>query len=684
MTEPTVTDPVVATSTESDDVVAQTAAQSTPISTSKKNSNGHKVGVNKAWLTEYKWLYFDTEQDEDNMTIDVMRCKLCTKHNSHGSNGKKTWSKEGYRLLRKDKCKKHQDSDQHKHAVTLEMANDLDSLTKKINTGAQKSIRDALRVLYFILKNNLSLDLLGPLIDLCVEVGATDLPKLRLAKNANYSSYDTIHDLLDVLSSKVHQLTLEELRQSPCFSTMVDEVTDNRTIKHMAICTRYIDSKGDIKTSFLTDTELTNATADAITESINTELKKNELNSKDMAGFASDGAAVFIGKKTGVATQLKKDNPQLLTHHCRDHRLALACRDSFNNIPQMKKLDQILETLYKYYKYSCKNNESLKSVQKAFNQAPLSIKQAKHHRWLSHDQAVTSIVRSYKCIIVDLESSEISKDPVGHGLLKNLKDPSTLRALLLLADVLPHMASLSLVFQRRDVHLGNIKSSVEKTVTLLEKRKTQPGPWLLKETQMKKDANISLPTPADFDSKVGTPFLDTMITNITDRFTDTDTIDQLSILDLTGTDHLEMMYGYTEIESLAQKFDTEPEDLLLQWQDFIELINTRDPQQRSLLDLQKLFHSPDHADLNLDQMYPLIHRLYSIAVVQPLSTAEVERVFSQVKLIKTSHRSNLKTSTLTKILTVKLNCNQRLFDSILDECVQDFFKKKDRRLLRLV
>lgn len=644
----------------------------------------HKVGVNKDWLTQYQWLYFSTEKDENDETINVMMCKLCNKHQSHGSNGSKTWSTAGYRLLRKDKLQLHQDSDQHKYAVTLEMTHNVDHMASKISTGAQKSIRDAIKVLYFILQNNLSLDLFGPAVDLCIDVGATDLPKLRLAKNATYSSWDTIHDLLDTLSEKIHQHLLQDLQESPYYSTMVDEVCDNRTIKHLAICTRYINNQGDVQTAFLTDKELPNATADSIIQTLNTELNNCQLSINNMAGFASDGAAVFTGRRTGVATRLKEQNPHILTHHCRDHRLALACRDSFNMIPRMKKLDQMLETLYKYYKYSCKHNDSLKTIQKAFNEAPLTIKQAKHHRWLSYDQAVTSVVRSFKSIIVDLESSEISTDPVGHGLLKSLKDSYTLKSLLLLADILPHISSLSLVFQKRDVHLGNIKSSVDKTVSILEKRKTQPGPWSLKEQQLRKDTNIDQPTPADFDTAVRRPFLDALITNIQHRFTDTDTIDQLAVLDLTGTDTLETMYGYTEMETLAQKFDLEPETLLLQWQDFIELINAREPSNRSLLNLHKLFHSPANKELNLNQMYPLVSALYSRAIVQPLSTAEVERVFSQVKLIKTSHRSNMKTDTLTKILTVKLNCNKDLFTNLLDACVTAFFAKKERRLLSIV
>jgi hypothetical protein len=51
----------------------------------------------------------------------------------------------------------------------------------------------------------------------------------------------------------------------------------------------------------------------------------------------------------------------------------------------------------------------------------------------------------------------------------------------------------------------------------------------------------------------------------------------------------------------------------------------------------------------------------SIAVIHPLSTAEVERIFSQVALIKSSHRANIKTETHSKILNIKYNCDQTLF-----------------------
>ena len=233
----------------------------------KKHPSGkHRVGLNKEWLKQYTWLYFETEVDVDGNSQDAMFCRLCRKHQSHGSNGSQTWSNVGYKLLRKDKVQSHQDSDQHKYSVTLDLAHGVDDMASNINTSAMIAVKDALEVLFFMLQHNLALDLFSSLID----VGAQDLPKLRLAKNATYSSWDTVHDLLNILSKHVKQILLTNMNNSPCYATMVEEVTDNRTIKHLAICTRFINQKGVVQNGFLTDIELPNATANSITSAITT------------------------------------------------------------------------------------------------------------------------------------------------------------------------------------------------------------------------------------------------------------------------------------------------------------------------------------------------------------------------------------------------------------------------------
>jgi hypothetical protein len=103
------------------------------------------------------------------------------------------------------------------------------------------------------------------------------------------------------------------------------------------------------------------------------------------------------------------------------------------------------------------------------------------------------------------------------------------------------------------------------------------------------------------------------------------------------------MYGYTEMEALATYFDMDSESLLIQWQEIIQILSSSD--NRSLTHLNELFQSVDHKDKNLSSMYSLVSKLYSIAVIQPLSTTEVKRLFSHVALIKTSQRANIKTDT---------------------------------------
>ena len=83
---------------------------------------------------------------------------------------------------------------------------------------------------------------------------------------------------------------------------------------------------------------------------------------------------------------------------------------------------------------------------------------------------------------------------------------------------------------------------------MLQTRQAQDGLWQLKYSQMSSDINPTGTPNADFNTKVTEPFLTQLITNIRDRFIDTDIIDQLAGMDFSGTsDDLPALYGYTEM-----------------------------------------------------------------------------------------------------------------------------------------
>jgi len=467
----------------------------------------------------------------------------------------------------------------------------------------------------------LPIDLFNDLIDLCIDTRSESLAKLQLVKNATYSSWDIVDDLLTILSDEVKTTVTEEVQRSLSFSTMVDEVCDKRTEKHLAICVRYVSTEGAVKTSFLSDTAIPEANAENLTRKIVGELERHNLLIQNMTGFTSDGAAVFLGKKTGVGKRLKDLNPHMVTTHCMDHRLALACRDSYASVPGMKKLDETLEHLHKYYKYSAKNAASLKEVQKAFSEAPLAIKQAKHHRWLSHENAVASIVRSYKSLVANLESNTIGSDPVGNGLLKSLRNPDCLRLLLLLADILPHVTGLSLFFQRKNINLGMVKSMVDKTLRTVQTRETSDGPWLQKAEKLMADCGIPVEQPSAKFSSTRRDFLQALRANIEGRFEDTDVIENLSVLELQDQEFIPTFYGDLEMEALAEYFGVESETLTCQWQGFLELIKMSEAP-RTMRNILHLFYGENHADKGFLAQFPLVGRMFAAASVLPLSTAE--------------------------------------------------------------
>jgi len=66
------------------------------------------------------------------------------------------------------------------------------------------------------------------------------------------------------------------------------------------------------------------------------------------------------------------------------------------------------------------------------------------------------------------ENATVSSDPKGNGILKLLKDPMILQALLLFGDLLPHLSGQSLFLQRQQIHLGMVKPTVDQTLSVID------------------------------------------------------------------------------------------------------------------------------------------------------------------------------------------------------------------------
>ena len=99
--------------------------------------------------------------------------------------------------------------------------------------------------------------------DLAIELGCDYLRELNLGRNAQYSSEQTIAELLQCLSLVIEEQILSDLQSSEFFSLMTDESTDIAILKQLVLVGRYLTDSG-IKTSFLHIRDIANGTAETI------------------------------------------------------------------------------------------------------------------------------------------------------------------------------------------------------------------------------------------------------------------------------------------------------------------------------------------------------------------------------------------------------------------------------------
>lgn len=345
----------------------------------KKNAGGHKTGYNKSWLSRYPDIYCATEVDGE-----VLFCKLCQKWNTHGANGSAIWNEEPCRYLREDKVKEHLTKHQHQEALRLELAKQKE-IDTAMKTSEEKGVNGAIelqKVLHWLVKHNLPhTTLFESLVELVLAVDQDLLASVHKGGNAKYTSPQVVGELLTTMSDVVQEETIKELQNSPTFGLMLDEGSSAKSVRKMVgASVRYLGPDAKPKVAYLATIEVQDGKAETIVQKVRDHCSSHNISLKKMSGLGSDGASVMTGKDTGVGARLKQDSSTLVAVHCNNHRLALAARDSFKNIPEMRKIEELMDNIYNFYHWSPNWTNTLHNLQLAFEKAPLSIKQAKHFR----------------------------------------------------------------------------------------------------------------------------------------------------------------------------------------------------------------------------------------------------------------------------------------------------------------
>ena len=285
-----------------------------------------------------------------------------------------------------------------------------------------------------------------------------------------------------LLGQLIKEQLIQRVKDAKWFSILVDEVTDCATIEQLLIYVGYVDDEGKPHFDFLEvkDVLETSESADSetITRIITEELKACGLNLALVCGFGSDGASVMTGKHNGVGARLQKVCSIMVRSHCISHRLALACSDANDTVKYIQTIEVTLRQLWKWLEYPkrcsafvkvCVTLQKIKlanddpAKQKKLSKSlAVKIQKACRTRWLSTGQSVSSICRNLVALMQTLRQFK-DDDATAQGLLQRMNNTKFVGAMLLMNAVLPHLNTLSKLFQKDDTCYTSIRPALEST-----------------------------------------------------------------------------------------------------------------------------------------------------------------------------------------------------------------------------
>ncbi|XP_058882921.1 uncharacterized protein LOC117415022 [Acipenser ruthenus] len=204
------------------------------------------------------------------------------------------------------------------------------------------------------------------------------------------------------------------------------------------------------ETLFIKNVKISSGNAETIYQEIKQVFLERNIDKRKVIGFGSDGPSVMTGAKNGVAMKMTQDYPYLENAHCIAARLALVTNQAANNVNYMQKFQEMITSLYCYFKHSAVCVAKLQEMQEVLDARLLKIKALHDVRWFSFCAALEAVYRCWEPPAVMLEQQKDPKD-----ILKNIASFEFLAVMSMLMDVIPILTQLNLIFQKTDLAIVN-------------------------------------------------------------------------------------------------------------------------------------------------------------------------------------------------------------------------------------
>ena len=526
----------------------------------------------------------------------------------------------------------------------------------------------------------------------------------------------------------LQQQLKKDISSANFFSVQVDASTDSGNIEEELFLILYFDPRSsdgmvNIRDKFFAVRQLSRGTGQGLYDCLKKAMAYMgvtpiEWKSK-MIGLGCDGASSNLGSGCGLKGNIQKDIPWIIVSWCLAHRLELSIKDALN-ASFFKRIDELLLQIYYVYENSPKKCVELKEIVEDLKQCmedtemptkggvrPL---RACGTRFIAHKvSALTRLVDRFGAYLSHLIalSEDRSLKSVDRQKLKGYvlrwQKSKFLLGCAFFHDLLRPVGILCKVLQEDELCIVRTVESFMKTKKALDEIKSKGFEDLvtvkkvLGRIQQEDDSSNVTYQGADLYSH--TQSMSFMKSNYASWVTAVDTClvkrlkiqeEELVILThavtLLATHGWERSsspsFGHASLEAICNWFTIPLEkasiDVTLiqqEWDDMVEYAK----QYLNLVQDDykvvwwKIFNSVDAKSWH--NVLGVIELLFSL----PLSNGHLERVFSQLKLIKNDRRINISEDRLDQLIRIGTDGPPiDKWDSL--NAINDWYKDKTRRV----
>lgn len=575
----------------------------------------------------------------------------------------------------------------------------VDSFHKQLQPSTYSMLTQS-RICAFIAENNLSFSLSKPLVDLIKATSPTNTMERETLQQLKMSVTKCTNVIRQGLGYRFSRELVDRLKHT-CFSIIPDETTDVGSEKQLAICVVFFDhEKYEVVTSFFDMVVVEKCDAENLYSAIKKCFEEKNIPLKNIIGFSSDTCNVMFGERQSVFALMKAEFPHISFVKCSCHMIHLCVSHACLKLSTT--MEDLCRNVFSHFSRSSLRRHELEEFQAFLQITPHKMLAFGQTRWLSLEACVARLLEQWDALTLYFTALVSEKrDPsyVTETILKSLTNVFIKAQLQFLHVQLRRANEFNTLFQSTSPMLHCLHEKVQELLVAL----------MSDFIQIKCVRNCD-PFTLDIHNKSFHVPVNQIYTGIHA----TDTIQNSAVRkDEEGIKRFKLScqaFLVELIDQIRSRFNTKPFKILT----FLEPENALNLKPNSLREVFLAFPymsevcDCENADLewrrlaldglfsdvkdvsefwkrqlslksiNGDQKYPNLSKVVGCALALPHSNAAVERIFSQLRLIKSDMRNSMKSTSLVSLLHVKtglhtvgISAHQLCMDDKLKKALKD-------------